>query len=123
MRDRAGIDGPMDDIGIVSSTPIIRLSVQLIGAMCEGQYTEMQVSLVYIWHVYVMFQNILMNMKWWEDAPYYYGIRQEQTIVIILELSAITRQQADFTQLPGDDDQTPSLCAIRRASHGYDEIN
>ena len=43
MRDRAGVDGPMDDIGIVSSTPIIRLSVQLIGAMCEGQYTEMQV--------------------------------------------------------------------------------
>ena len=46
MRDRAGVDGPMDDIGIVSSTPIIRLSVQLIGAMCEGQYTEMQVIVV-----------------------------------------------------------------------------
>ncbi|KAL5265436.1 hypothetical protein ACHWQZ_G006224 [Mnemiopsis leidyi] len=42
MRDRAGVEGPMDDVGIVSSTPIIRLSVQLIGAMCEGQYTEMQ---------------------------------------------------------------------------------
>ena len=44
MRDRAGVDGMTDDIGIVSSTPIIRLSIQLIGAMCEGQYTEMQVS-------------------------------------------------------------------------------
>ncbi|XP_063676081.1 uncharacterized protein LOC134812533 isoform X6 [Bolinopsis microptera] len=42
MRDRAGVDGMTDDIGIVSSTPIIRLSIQLIGAMCEGQYTEMQ---------------------------------------------------------------------------------
>ena len=31
-----------EDVGIVSSTPIIRLSVQLIGAMCDGQYTEMQ---------------------------------------------------------------------------------
>jgi len=29
-------------VGIVSSTPKIRASVQLIGAMCDGQYTDMQ---------------------------------------------------------------------------------
>ena len=43
MREKAGITEPIDDVGIVSSTPMIRLSVQLIGAMCEEQFTVMQV--------------------------------------------------------------------------------
>ena len=42
-REKSGIKGSVEDVGIVSSTPMIRLSVQLIGAMCEGQYTVMQV--------------------------------------------------------------------------------